>query len=1018
MKHLQSTCPWMAELDWVDGAPLADERLAELAAHVEECEQCRAWLESGGNMASLAIDLRAATRARSGAMVDVAGPVERLNELLKGYEIQGELGRGGMGVVYKAWQSDLRRHVALKVLPALIGAVRPEAVTRFRREAALAASLKHTNIIGVYDFGEAEGTLYYVMELIEGRSLRDLLQEMRAAGGIATALGVVASATDEVVASQSEIKEPSRYSRRTGSGADGGEYFRRVAVWIADVAEALHYAHEKGVIHRDIKPANLMLSRTGRLMICDFGLARSVMTGRDASTVTMPRTIVGTSRYMSPESVDPSLGPADRRSDVYALGATLYELLTFRPMFEAHEEREILQRVLTNEPARPRTIVRQIPRELEVICTKALSKRAKDRYDTAQAFADDLRRWLLGTPILARRPNVVARVVNYVRRRKLVSGLAAALVLAGVAGAALGVHAWSESHRANTAALQVKSQRVGIFKQEATVASAEGHFTEALSLLDRALVDAPMDVPIRRERAWVIHKLERTGEAVDLLEAICAEAPEDWRAHYHLASIYRVWTGAPVGKLDEHSEQVRKLMPDTAEAFYVRSLVEKDDRAAIELLDKAFELSPGMLEVLIQRAARNAAQRNYEAALRDMDRAATLAPKTASIHANRGVALEQLRRFGESELAFAKAIDLNPMVPYYWTGRAKARLAVGQFDGALSDATQAIELNAMVPEAFLVRAKANASRGAFETAIADCDQAILLDVQCVDGYVRRSAIHHQLGQWEAMLADCTSAIEVAPDDPAGYQNRIAAWARLGKLERAIPDVDRYVELKPNDPLAHSKRAALMARLHRFDEAEASTTRLIELEGLSGDHFHDRGWLRIALGRGGGAAADFTRSIELAPRIRDQHLGRAAAYRLMGQWDLSLQDLDAARDAEGQTGVQARLWRYLMLLEAGRAEDARAALLEAGGTGTDPWMQKVAGFLSGTVTRDSLLADAAGLRERVQAHYYIGMKALLAGDRETARSEFEECAKIDQGNEPEALLASGRLQKLAGTGAGR
>jgi len=360
IRNRQLACPGAERLDAFVKGQLCEAETEVVAAHLDACDDCWRRVQSNPTEAAMDDDLRWASRLQAETQVDINVPLARLSEHLPDYEIVGEIGRGGMGIVYKAYHPRLDRMVALKVLPALLGAVRPDAISRFRREAALAARLKHNNIIAVYDCGEIDGTLYYTMELVEGPSLRDVLQEIKETGAIDVVVGEPTTETSKsrnvktskegeavssqptaisqkhgdpsVPSSQSAIRHPKPKMAMTQVGSStvaDRSYYRRVATWMAEVAEALDYAHGRGVIHRDVKPSNLLLSADGRIMISDFGLAR----GSGVETLTATRSLMGTCRYMSPEQVDESRGPIDARTDVYALGATMYELLAFRPMF-------------------------------------------------------------------------------------------------------------------------------------------------------------------------------------------------------------------------------------------------------------------------------------------------------------------------------------------------------------------------------------------------------------------------------------------------------------------------------------------------------------------------------------------------------------------------------------------------------------------------------------------------------------------------------------------------------------
>lgn len=302
------------------------------------------------------------------------------------YELLGELARGGMGVVFRARHRGLRRVVALKMILAGEFAS-PEDLARFRLEASSAAHLDHPGIVPIFEFGQIEGQHFYTMALIDGPSLSSLLD---------------AGPVDE----------------------------RRAAMIVRKVAEAVAYAHGKGVIHRDLKPANILLARvdasttaqtspSDRLpfepKVTDFGLAKRD-TGDRGLTAT--GTAVGTPSYMSPEQAAGRVSEVGPASDVYSLGAILYELLTGRPPFRAANSVETLMQVVENMPAPPRLLNPAIDVDLETICLKCLEKSPSLRYASAQSLADDLRRYLDGDPIEARSVNLVSRVTLALRKRR------------------------------------------------------------------------------------------------------------------------------------------------------------------------------------------------------------------------------------------------------------------------------------------------------------------------------------------------------------------------------------------------------------------------------------------------------------------------------------------------------------------------------------------------------------------------------------------------------------------------
>jgi serine/threonine protein kinase/WD40 repeat protein len=346
------------------------------------------------------------------------------------YRILREVARGGMGVVYEAVQEPLGRHVALKVLPPHT-LTRPGLLERFRREAQAAARLHHTNIVPVFGVGEHEGTHFYAMQFIQGQSLDHVLRELRqwrgrpapergVRGGECEPTHKPAPPTPGARSGRPAATESASASATLGQPE--GEYFRSVARVGIQVAEALAYAHQMGVLHRDVKPANLLLDARGTVWVTDFGLAKS----EGAEGLTSPGDIVGTIRYMAPERFR---GEGDARGDLYSLGVTLYEMATLRPAFSAPDRGRLIERILHEEPPPPREVDALVPRDLETIILKAIAKDPGQRYASAAALAEDLRRFLADRPIRARRVTAWERGWRWCRRNPVVAGLAGSLAV-------------------------------------------------------------------------------------------------------------------------------------------------------------------------------------------------------------------------------------------------------------------------------------------------------------------------------------------------------------------------------------------------------------------------------------------------------------------------------------------------------------------------------------------------------------------------------------------------------------
>jgi serine/threonine protein kinase len=421
-----------------------------------------------------------------------------LPEWIGDYRILSEIGRGGMGVVYEAEQVSLGRRVALKVLPrhAMLG---EKALLRFRREARMAARLHHTNIVPVFGVGEHEGLHFYVMQLIRGVSLDKVIQALRrqlregmprtsagplpfsaeraaqallggsfahsrpattlAASGDLDAVAKAAAVTPAGASGGGGLPPPeavptvllpaeadpsgSRQEPGSAPGERSGEgpgrplgsrpddrYFKSVARIGVQVADALHHAHLQGTVHRDVKPGNLLLDERGVIWLADFGLARDW----DQEGLTRTGDIAGTLLYVAPEQLEGKPGSA---SDIYSLGATLYELLTLRPAFTDTQAAQMIRKIQEGVFPRPRALCREIPRDLETIILKAMARDPRQRYATAGELRDDLQRFLNDLPVRARRTSLPERFWRWCRRNRAVATLsltaAGLLILALVA---------------------------------------------------------------------------------------------------------------------------------------------------------------------------------------------------------------------------------------------------------------------------------------------------------------------------------------------------------------------------------------------------------------------------------------------------------------------------------------------------------------------------------------------------------------------------------------------------------
>lgn len=370
------------------------------------------------------------------------------------YELEKKIGQGGMGVVYKAYHRSLRRTVALKIITA--GGLRDEIdIARFHIEAEAAARLDHPGIVPVYDVGQHNDNHFYAMAYVEGPSL------------------------SEFVGANAKLLPP-----------------RRAAAIMEQVSRAVQYAHDRAVIHRDLKPANIILEGGEVPRLTDFGLAKNM---HEEDGLTMTGQVMGTPSYMAPEQASGKLGEISNRTDVYSLGATLYALLAGRPPFAGGTLLETIRQVVRSNPDPLTQIVQTVPQDLETICEKCLAKRPEERYNSAEDVADDLRRYLDGFPISARRVSLAGRLIRWCRRNPLESALLGTTAVAILVGAVVSVIFGIEANRqaaaakvalaeaeANAQDLREAIEEAFVFASESELAKEPGMQTARAVLLETA----------------------------------------------------------------------------------------------------------------------------------------------------------------------------------------------------------------------------------------------------------------------------------------------------------------------------------------------------------------------------------------------------------------------------------------------------------------------------------------------------------------------------------------------------
>jgi serine/threonine protein kinase/Tfp pilus assembly protein PilF len=812
------------------------------------------------------------------------------------FRLVREVGRGGMGVVYEAEQVSLGRRVALKVLP-LAATLDPRQLQRFHNEARAAAGLHHTHIVPVYGVGCERGVHYYAMQFIDGRTLADLIAERRGEApapvpAVAQAGAAAASATTAPAA------------RATSAAAPGAASFRRAAEWGIQAAEALDCAHALGVVHRDVKPANLLVDGGGRLWVTDFGLAQVHSDAR----LTMTGDLVGTLRYMSPEQALARRAVLDHRTDVYSLGATLYELLTLRPPFDGKDRQELLRQIAFEEPPPPRRLDRAIPAELETIVLKALEKNAAERYATAQDLADDLECFLKDEPIRARRPPLWLRLRKWGRRhRPLVAGLAAGLLTLLVVGVVLAVgyqRRLMETERGVTAALvQAETLREEGDKLidhperwQATARLALAAVEKAEELLATGVATASLMRRVEKARATVEAAMADSGLLIELnrirLEQATAKRGRfgvDASASSYAKALgdYGVGLEAPESAGERiRSSRLRESLLAALEDWW-RVCDDDGARQQIELVLEAADPTN-----VFRARWREAAGRRDGAALVKMAGELETQRLPPAVVRCRAAKLTSLNQWAAAERLLKAALARDP--GDFWLnhtlgmviqeqGPTRAEEAVGYLRAALA-------LRSDSPAVHLNLGLALEDKGDIEGAIGCCRAA--LDIDPKDAYA-----HNNLGillmskeRLDEAIGCFQRAIAIAPKDAYPHNNLGNALWASERRDEAIACYQRAIDIDPKFYNALDNLGSRLGSMGRSEEAIDCLRRAIAFEvnidpkKSARAHNNLGAILNDILKDHAGAIAEFRTAIALDPNDARYHYNLGTALRDKGRLD--------------------------------------------------------------------------------------------------------------------------------------
>jgi serine/threonine protein kinase/Flp pilus assembly protein TadD len=735
------------------------------------------------------------------------GPEERLGD----FRIVREIGRGGMGVVYEAVQVSLGRRVALKVLP-FAGALDGKHLQRFQNEAQAAAHLHHPNIVPVYFVGCERGVHYYAMQLIEGQTLAAVIHELRRWAGaepegpagprepVSEFVGGLVWGPGAPEPSGIDPCGPSAALAAAHPPKDPA-FFRTAAGLAVQAARALEHAHQLGVVHRDVKPANLLVDGQGKVWVTDFGLAQV----QNDTRLTRTGDVMGTLRYMSPEQALAQPAGVNHRTDLYSLGATLYELLTLAPTFTGRDRHELLRQIAFEEPRPLRRVNPSVPADLETIVLTAMAKDPAERYATAQELADDLERFVKDEPIRARRPTLAHRGRRWARRHQTLVWAAALSLLAALAVLAASA-GWIVRDRSARRAKFAADLQVAL--KEAQEAQREGHLARAQAAAQRAegLLEEGAAEP------------DLAGQVRNLLGEL-AEEEADRRLVARLEELRLLQAEVNV---EESRFVLERALPDYRQAFRERGL--------------------------------------WEDMMTAEEAAAHLRGRPAKVRGTLLTALDHcliLARFQKApEEGWLRQV-LSAADTDTW--RQRVRAARERNDRpALEQLAREVDVAAQPPEALFLLDISLRQRGARESAV-----ALLRRAQEV--FPGDFWINHDLG---LALLDCqpprcedavrflTAAVALRPSSPGVRLNLGCAFEWKGRPEEAAAAYRQAVTLRPDYAMAHHSLGRVLRKRGEFAQALAAHRQGFALdpkraEDLKAGHRFDAACAaaRVAAGEG-------------------------------------------------------------------------------------------------------------------------------------------------------------------------
>ncbi|WP_372364628.1 tetratricopeptide repeat protein [Candidatus Uabimicrobium sp. HlEnr_7] len=663
------------------------------------------------------------------------------------YQLLQEIGRGGMGIVYRAYDTKFKTVVALKIM------IRDEKehIDRFFRETTAVAKLNHPNIVRFYECGGSPKP-YFTMEYIEGVTLSSLIHKKNI--------------------------PPTKL----------------VDIMIA-VCEAMQYGHSNRIMHRDIKPSNIMISKSGEVKIMDFGLAKIADESKQFSKSGQ---IIGTAYYMAPEQVE---GKADYKSDIYSLGASMYEALTYRTVYQGALEINILVQITTSYPIPPRQLNPDISPYLEAICLKCLQRNPFKRYHNFKQLTRELKNFKAQKPILAKKYTSWDVLGNFIRKHKVICACLAFIFLTLFTSLIITLNALNYAEKATQ-----KAQRE---KDRTKVALNKVMKVLSYSIKEHAVLQE--DAKFATLCAEIFSDVETYGEN------------KDWSfLKGYITSI----SGATKKSLEYYDRQIQRN-PSDIEAYNNRGLLyseNKEYQKALEDFNRALTINSNYSDCYNNRGLLFLEQGKYSKALADFNKALQLNNRDYNAYNNRGLLYREQNLYSKALADFDKALEIAPDNFEIYNNVGLLYRYLEQYDEAINSYNKALQINPKFVEAYNNRGNLYKDKKLYEKALTDYNNVLKINPNYYKTYNSRGVIYKSLKKYEQALSDYSKALEINPQFAEGYYNRAILYHQKKEIKKSINDLDTAIKLKPDFYSAYINRGIVYRNLRKYNIAIHSFTK--------------------------------------------------------------------------------------------------------------------------------------------------------------------------------------------------